>query len=160
VSEVEHGLRAKEAHWRELFQDDAIHGVGIGEDPDNPIIQGWPQCSSTWSRGRAHGILPTELDGVKTVVIITDGFRATDGTSLANSAVVGCRETLNFLLFFKAQQLVLTLGFHGARALNSPKCSKYFGRKNAWLCIGLGVEMKNKSKVERLQGKYTLAVKA
>ena len=31
-------LSAKEAHWQELFRDDAIQGVGVDEDPD---IQDW-----------------------------------------------------------------------------------------------------------------------
>ena len=74
ASELDRALTAKEAHWQELFQDDAIQGVGVGEDPDNP---GLAAVIIYVEEGRAHGAIPTEIDGVKTVVIITDRFRAT-----------------------------------------------------------------------------------
>jgi len=72
--ELERGTSAKEAHWQDLFQDDAIQGVGVGEDPDNP---GNAAVLIYVEEGRAHGAIPTEIDGVKTVVVITDRFRAT-----------------------------------------------------------------------------------
>jgi hypothetical protein len=74
ASEFDRASNAKEAHWQELFQDDAIQGVGIGEDPDNP---GLSTVVIYVEEGRTHGPIPTELDGVKTVVIITDRFRST-----------------------------------------------------------------------------------
>jgi hypothetical protein len=73
-SELDRALSAKEAHWRELFQDDAIQGVGVGEDPDN---LGLAAMIIYVEQGRAHGPIPAEIDGVKTVVVITDRFRAT-----------------------------------------------------------------------------------
>ena len=66
-------LTAKEGHWQELFQDAAIQGVGVGEDPANP---GQPAVIIYVEQGRAHGPIPTEIDGVKTVTVMTDRFRA------------------------------------------------------------------------------------
>ena len=74
ASELDRAMTAKEAHWRELFRDDAIQGVGIGEDPDNP---GLAAMIIYVEQGRGHGSIPAEIDGVKTVVVITDRFRAT-----------------------------------------------------------------------------------
>jgi hypothetical protein len=74
ASELDRALAAKEAHWQELFRDDAIQGVGVGEDPDNP---GLAAMFIYVEEGRAHGPIPAEIDGVKTVVVITDRFRAT-----------------------------------------------------------------------------------
>lgn len=73
ASEFHRALIAKEGHWQELFQDAAIQGVGVGEDPDNP---GQGAVVIYVEQGRAHGPIPTELDGVKTVVVVTDRFRA------------------------------------------------------------------------------------
>jgi hypothetical protein len=73
-SELDRAVSAKEAHWQELFQDDAIQGVGVGEDPDNP---GLAVVIIYVEEGRAHGPIPSEIDGVKTIVMITDRFRAT-----------------------------------------------------------------------------------
>jgi hypothetical protein len=74
ASEFDRAVSAKEAHWQELFRDDAIQGVGIGEDPDNP---GLAAVIIYVEEGRAHGAIPSEIDSVKTVVVITDRFRAT-----------------------------------------------------------------------------------
>ncbi len=73
ASEFHRALAAKEGHWQQLFQDAAIQGVGVGEDPDNP---GQGAVVIYVEQGRAHGPIPTEIDGVKTVVVVTDRFRA------------------------------------------------------------------------------------
>ncbi len=67
-------LNAKEAHWQELFRDSAVQGVGVGEDPANP---GEGAVVIYVEEGRAHGPIPAEIDGVNTVVVVTDRFRAT-----------------------------------------------------------------------------------
>ena len=67
-------LNAKEAHWQELFRDSAVQGVGVGEDPANP---GEGAVIIYVEEGRAHAPIPTEIDGVNTVVVVTDRFRAT-----------------------------------------------------------------------------------
>jgi hypothetical protein len=64
---------AKQRNVRGLFADPAIQGVGIGEDPDNP---GLATLVIYVEQGRPHGQIPAEIDGVKTVTIMTDRFRA------------------------------------------------------------------------------------
>lgn len=75
VADFHRALTAKEGHWQELFQDAAIQGVGVGEDPANP---GQPAVIIYVEQGRAHGPIPAEIDGVKTVAVMTDRFRASD----------------------------------------------------------------------------------
>jgi hypothetical protein len=72
-SEFERARLAKQHHVRSLFGDPAVQGVGIGEDPDNP---GLAVLVIYVEQGRAHGPIPAEIEGVKTVKIITDRFRA------------------------------------------------------------------------------------
>ncbi len=72
--ELHRALTAKEGHWPELFNDAAIQGVGVGEHPDFP---GEGAVIIYVEQGRAHGPIPAEIDGVKTVVVVTDRFRAT-----------------------------------------------------------------------------------
>jgi hypothetical protein len=74
ASEFNRASTAKEGHWQELFQDAAIQGVGVGEDPGNP---GQGAVIIYVEEGRAHGPIPAEIAGVKTVVVVTDRFRAT-----------------------------------------------------------------------------------
>ena len=74
AAEFHRASSAKEGHWQELQQDDAIQGVGVGEDPDNP---GQGAVIIYVEEGRAHGAIPSEINGVKTVTVITDRFRAT-----------------------------------------------------------------------------------
>jgi hypothetical protein len=74
AAELHRALSAKEGRWQELFQDAAVQGVGVGEDPDNP---GQGAVIIYVEEGRAHGPIPTEINGVKTVVVMTDRFRAT-----------------------------------------------------------------------------------
>lgn len=74
ASEFHRASSAKEGHWQELFQDAAIQGVGVGEHPDIP---GQGAVIIYVEEGRAHGSIPSELAGVKTIVVVTDKFRAT-----------------------------------------------------------------------------------
>ncbi|HMF91994.1 MAG TPA: hypothetical protein VKL40_15225 [Candidatus Angelobacter sp.] len=74
AAEFHRASSAKEGHWKDLLQDDAIQGVGVGEDPGNP---GRGAVIIYVEEGRAHGPIPAELAGVKTVVVVTDKFRAT-----------------------------------------------------------------------------------
>jgi hypothetical protein len=75
LSDTEHERAkiAKQRNARGLFADPAVQGVGIGEDPDNP---GLAALVIYVEEGRAHGHIPAEIDGVKTVTVITDRFRA------------------------------------------------------------------------------------
>lgn len=74
AQELHRAQTAKEGHWQELFKDDAIQGVGVGVNPDNPAQAA---VIIYVEEGRAHGLIPTELDGVRTVVVLSDRFRAT-----------------------------------------------------------------------------------
>ncbi|MDT8070535.1 MAG: hypothetical protein ROO76_20410 [Terriglobia bacterium] len=75
ISQSEHARAkiAKDRNAHALFADPAVQGVGIGEDPDNP---GLAVLVIYLEQGRAHGAIPAEIDGVKTVKVITDRFRA------------------------------------------------------------------------------------
>jgi hypothetical protein len=72
-SEFVHANIAKQRNVRSLFGDPAIQGVGIGEDPDNP---GLAALVIYVEEGRAHGRIPAEIEGIKTITIMTDRFRA------------------------------------------------------------------------------------
>ena len=85
-AEFHRALTAKEGHWQELFRDAAVQGVGVGADPANPT-QG--AVIIYVEQGRAHGPIPTELDGVKTVVVLSDRFRAS-GWNEPNTAPKSC----------------------------------------------------------------------
>ena len=63
----------KEAHSDRLMQDEAVIGVGVGADPADPseaVVVVYLE------QGRTHGPIPAELDGVRTLVVRTDAFRA------------------------------------------------------------------------------------
>jgi hypothetical protein len=73
VGSMERARLAKENHAGRLMQDEAVIGVGVGADPQDPseavvIIY--------LEQGRTHGPIPAELDGVRTLVVNTDAFRA------------------------------------------------------------------------------------
>ncbi len=64
---------AKERHADRLMQDDAVLGVGVGADPDDPSEA---VVVIYLEQGREHKPIPAELDGVRMHVIRTDEFRA------------------------------------------------------------------------------------
>lgn len=73
VGSMGRALLAKEKHAERLMQDDAVIGVGVGADPADPseavvIIY--------LEQGQMHRPIPSELDGVRTLVVRTDAFRA------------------------------------------------------------------------------------
>jgi len=64
---------AKEKHADRLMQDEAVIGVGVGADPADPaeaVVVVYVE------QGQMHAPIPAELDGVRTVVVRTDAFRA------------------------------------------------------------------------------------
>ena len=66
-------LAAKEQYARDLMMDPAIMGVGVGassEDPSEAVVVIYVE------QGRAHGLIPAQLNGVKTEIIRTDRIRA------------------------------------------------------------------------------------
>ena len=70
---IQRATAAKERHAGRLMADPAIQGVGVGAADDNPEQAVVVLYVET---GRAHGPLPTELDGVPVKVIQTDRFVA------------------------------------------------------------------------------------
>jgi hypothetical protein len=63
----------KEAHADGLMQDEAVIGVGVGADPADPSEA---VVVIYLEQGRMHAPIPAELDGVRTLVVRTDAFRA------------------------------------------------------------------------------------
>src|SRR5712691_7043791 len=66
-------LLAKEKHADRLMQDEAVIGVGVGADPNDPSEA---VVVIYLEQGRVHGPIPAELDGVRTHLVLTDAFRA------------------------------------------------------------------------------------
>ncbi len=73
VGSMERARLAKEKHADRLMQDEAVIGVGVGADPADPseaVVVIYVE------QGRMHGPIPAELDGVRTLVVRSDAFRA------------------------------------------------------------------------------------
>ena len=73
VGSTERARLAKEHHADRLMQDEAVIGVGIGADPADSSEA---LVVIYLEQGRPHVPIPTELDGVRTLVVRTDAFRA------------------------------------------------------------------------------------
>ena len=73
VGSMGRALLAKEKHADRLMQDEAVIGVGVGADPADPseaVVVVYLE------QGRTHAPIPAELDGVRTLLVETDAFRA------------------------------------------------------------------------------------
>ena len=73
VGSMERARLAKEKHADRLMQDEAVIGVGVGgdsADPSEAVVVVYVE------QGQMHEPIPTELDGVHTLVVRTDAFRA------------------------------------------------------------------------------------
>jgi hypothetical protein len=73
AAEVHRASIAKEIHAGRLMADPAVLGVGVGASEHNPTLAA---VVIYVEQGRAHGPIPTQLNGVPTRVILTDAFRA------------------------------------------------------------------------------------
>jgi hypothetical protein len=71
--EIDRARNVKERYAPGLMRDPAIQGVGIGAHPENPSEAA---IVIYLEEGRAHGRIPSEIEGVRTVVVTTDRFRA------------------------------------------------------------------------------------
>lgn len=72
--EVDRASAVKDQHARGLMSDPAVLGVGIGAHPQNP---GEAVLVVYVETGRALGRpIPSQIDGVRTVVVRTEPFRA------------------------------------------------------------------------------------
>jgi hypothetical protein len=73
VGSMERARLAKENHADRLMQDEAVIGVGVGADqadPSEAVVVVYVE------QGQMHAPIPAELDGVRTLVVRTDAFRA------------------------------------------------------------------------------------
>ena len=75
VGSIGRALLAKEKHADRLMQDEAVIGVGVGADPADPSEA---VVVIYLEQGRTYGPIPAELEGVRTLVVHTDAFRAFD----------------------------------------------------------------------------------
>lgn len=73
-AEVARARNAKNLNRENLFKNPAVQGVGIGEDPNTP---GVAAIYIYVEQGVPHDRLPEQLDGMNTVIVRTDQFRAT-----------------------------------------------------------------------------------
>jgi hypothetical protein len=71
--EVDRAKDVKERHAKQLMLDPAVQGVGVGAHPDNATEAA---IVIYLEEGRAHGRIPSQIEGVRTVVVTTDRFRA------------------------------------------------------------------------------------
>jgi hypothetical protein len=70
---LDHAAAVKEMHVDEILSIQAVQGVGIGADENgNAVIIVYTEL------GRAEGLIPDMIDGVRTQVVRTDLFRAFD----------------------------------------------------------------------------------
>ena len=66
----EKALAAKNQHADNLMADPAVIGVGVGADNGEAVVVIYVE------EGRAHGPLPLTINGVRTLIVRTDAFRA------------------------------------------------------------------------------------
>lgn len=73
VGSMGRALLAKEKHADRLMQDEAVIGVGVSADPAD---RSEAVVVIYLEQGQMHRPIPPELDGVRTLVVHTDAFRA------------------------------------------------------------------------------------
>ena len=79
----------KEQHAASLMSDSAIIGVGVSASLDSP---GDPALMIYVLKGKAHGAIPTTIDGVRTRIKETGPFRANVAHPLkSTTSAAGCR---------------------------------------------------------------------
>lgn len=84
ASAIENARQIKEKHAAELMSDPAIVGVGVGGSFDSP---GEPAIGIFVLKNKAHRSIPATIDGVRTRIKETPGFRPIIGHS---SNAEGC----------------------------------------------------------------------
>jgi hypothetical protein len=84
ASAIENARQIKEKHVAELMSDPAVVGVGVGGSFDSP---GEPAIGIFLLKNKAHRPIPATIDGVRTRVKETPGFRPIVGHS---SNAAGC----------------------------------------------------------------------
>jgi hypothetical protein len=70
---IENARQIKEQHVAELMSDPAVQGVGVGSSFDSP---GEPAIGIFVLKNKSHKPIPATIDGVRTRIKETTGFRA------------------------------------------------------------------------------------
>ncbi|MGC2704427.1 MAG: hypothetical protein WA361_07940 [Candidatus Acidiferrales bacterium] len=73
ASAIENARRVKEKHAAELMSDPAVQGVGVGASFDSP---GEPAIGIFVLKNKPHQPIPPTIDGIRTRIKETTGFRA------------------------------------------------------------------------------------
>ena len=73
TSAIENARQVKEKHVAELMTDPAVQGVGVGASLDSP---GEPAIGIFVLKNKPHQPIPATIDGVRTRIKETTGFRA------------------------------------------------------------------------------------
>ncbi|MFZ0884589.1 MAG: hypothetical protein WAN14_14415 [Candidatus Acidiferrales bacterium] len=73
TSAIENARQIKEKHVAELMSDSAVQGVGVGASFDSP---GEPAIGIFVLKNKPHQPIPAAIDGVRTRIKETTGFRA------------------------------------------------------------------------------------
>jgi hypothetical protein len=73
ASAIENARQIKEKHAAELMSDPAVQGVGVGASFDSP---GEPAIGIFVLKNKPHQPIPAAIDGVRTRIKETTGFRA------------------------------------------------------------------------------------
>jgi hypothetical protein len=84
ASAIENARQIKEKHVAELMSDPAVQGVGVGSSFDSP---GEPAIGVFVLKNKPHNPIPATIDGVRTRIKETTGFRAIVDHS---PSVAGC----------------------------------------------------------------------
>ena len=84
TSAIENARQIKEKHVAELMSDPAVQGVGIGASFDSP---GEPAIGIFVLKNKSHQPIPATIDGIRTRIKETTGFRPIVDHS---PAVAGC----------------------------------------------------------------------
>jgi hypothetical protein len=82
---IESTKTVKEQHVTDLMSDPAVQGVGVSASLDSP---GDPALIIYVMKGKAHRAIPATIDGVRTRVRETSGFRVNRGAAIHAN---GCR---------------------------------------------------------------------
>jgi hypothetical protein len=72
TSAIENARQIKEQHVAELMSDPAVQGVGVGSSFDSP---GEPAIGIFVLKNKPHKPIPATMDGVRTRIKETTGFR-------------------------------------------------------------------------------------
>ena len=85
-TEVQRATAAKTKHEPALMADPAVIGVGVGASEDSP---GQAAIEVYVDKQKTHAPIPATIDGVRTKIIATDRFHATENNTVSNEPTRG-----------------------------------------------------------------------